>query len=670
MPTFLSRKYDIDEISNSELELLTRPSAGQQVEMFSRAPSSRKINVYQLAEDDSGGKDEHLRKLGHFAAGSCNPFSPSKLKIVLGKCWRICKLFTQVLKPNSNTKVLRLWNKLFVISCFIGLFLDPLFFLTISISPDYKCVVFHNRWVIAFTVLRSVTDFIFLLHMLLQFRLAIVLNTGEVVVNSKAIALNYLRGWFALDVITVLPLPQIVIMVLMNYFNPGDQANFFKNAVRWVVLLQMIPRCIRFFPLLAGQSRSGFVFETAWANFIVNIFIYLLASHVVGCSWYLFGLQRVNVCLRNACSTDNNSSLLCLPQYLDCGYKNTINSSDQSRVNWIANTSATNSCLVAQSATFPYGIYSPMGYQVVQEPSVVPKYIYSIFWGFLQLSTLAGNQVPSLYIWEVLFTMAIAGLGLLLFALLIGNIQNFLQSLFRRSQEMQMRRYDVESWMRRRGLPEEMRKRVTATERFKWAQTRGVEEKELLSGLQEDLQMEIKRFISLDLVKKVELLGVMDTVVLDAICARLEQRLYIAGSTVMTKDSPIKRMLFIVHGKMLSVGPNGDEQELSTGSYCGEELLVSYLAKLGLKPRGAWIKEMKGQCVMSSHNVKCLENVDVFSLEADDLESITKNFYKHMSKPRVQGVLRNGSAASRSWAAIRIQLAWRNRLAKTKGHES
>jgi hypothetical protein len=55
---------------------------------------------------------------------------------------------------------------------------------------------------------------------------------------------------------------------------------------------------------------------------------------------------------------------------------------------------------------------------------------------------------------------------------------------------------------------------------------------------------------------------------------------------------------------------------------------------------GAFIKEMKGQCVMSSHNVICLENVDVFSLEADDLESITKNFYKHMSKPRVQGVLR------------------------------
>ena len=49
-----------------------------------------------------------------------------------------------------------------------------------------------------------------------------------------------------------------------------------------------------------------------------------------------------------------------------------------------------------------------------------------------QISTLAGNQNPSYFVWEVLFTMAIIGLGLLLFALLIGNMQNFLQALGRR----------------------------------------------------------------------------------------------------------------------------------------------------------------------------------------------------------------------------------------------
>lgn len=129
---------------------------------------------------------------------------------------------------------------------------------------------------------------------------------------------------------------------------------------------------------------------------------------------------------------------------------------------------------------------------------------YFIFWCFTQqISTLAGNQVPSYFVWEVLFTMAIIGIGLLLFALLIGNMQNFLQALGRRSSkyfdctikiirfyttmcrfdflnmllcsmfvltkekllfvlcrrlELSLRRRDVEQWMRHRRLPENLRR--------------------------------------------------------------------------------------------------------------------------------------------------------------------------------------------------------------------
>ncbi|KAJ0904388.1 hypothetical protein HanPSC8_Chr07g0281581 [Helianthus annuus] len=87
-----------------------------------------------------------------------------------------------------------------------------------------------------------------------------------------------------------------------------------------------------------------------------------------------------------------------------------------------------------------------------------------------QISTLADNQTPSNFfffffferqsnfVWEVLFTMAIIGVGLLLFALLIGNIQNFLQGLGRRWLETSLRRRDVEQWMSHRHLPDELRK--------------------------------------------------------------------------------------------------------------------------------------------------------------------------------------------------------------------
>jgi murein endopeptidase len=77
----------------------------------------------------------------------------------------------------------------------------------------------------------------------------------------------------------------------------------------------------------------------------------------------------------------------------------------------------------------------------------------------------------------------------------------------------------------------------------------------------------------------------MDAVVLDAICARLQQQLYIKNSQIMTKDRPIKRMHFIVRGRMQIEGKDGVGPELSNGDYCGEELLIWYLEKMALKPR-------------------------------------------------------------------------------------
>lgn len=66
-------------------------------------------------------------------------------------------------------------------------------------------------------------------------------------------------------------------------------ANYAKNLLRTAVLVQYAPRLFRFLPLLIGQTPSGF--ESAWANFIINLLTFVLSGHVVGSCWYLFGLQ-------------------------------------------------------------------------------------------------------------------------------------------------------------------------------------------------------------------------------------------------------------------------------------------------------------------------------------------------------------------------------------------
>ncbi|KAK7822734.1 putative cyclic nucleotide-gated ion channel 20 [Quercus suber] len=246
---------------------------------------------------------------------------------------------------NPHTKVVQRWNKFFASSCLVAIFVDPLFF--------------------------------FLLYVL-KFRLAYVapesrvVGAGELVDHPKKIALNYIRGCFFIDLFAVLPLPQIIMLLVLP--NSLRGANHAKNLLRAAVLVQYTPRLYRFLPLLAGQSPSGFVFESAWANFIINLLTFMLSGHVVGSCWYLLGLQRVNQCLRLAC---HKSGLDACTRLIDCGdgknFKHFPNNSA-----WTDNDNAA-ACFTEDG--FPYGIYKA-AVNLTTEHSIVTRYIFSLFWGF------------------------------------------------------------------------------------------------------------------------------------------------------------------------------------------------------------------------------------------------------------------------------------------------
>lgn len=61
----------------------------------------------------------------------------------------------------------------------------------------------------------------------------------------------------------------------------------------------------------------------------------------------------------------------------------------------------------------------------------------------------------------------------------------------------------MEWWMRRRQLPSALRRRVSHFERQSWLTTGGVDEMELIKDLPEGLRRDIKRYLCLDLIKKV-----------------------------------------------------------------------------------------------------------------------------------------------------------------------
>lgn len=73
--------------------------------------------------------------------------------------------------------------------------------------------------------------------------------------------------------------------------------------------------------------------------------------------------------------------------------------------------------------------------------------------------------------------------------------------------------------------------------------------------------------------------------VLDAICERLYQKLYIDRSEIFREKKPVERMLFIVRGKLESIGDDGSVMPLKEGDFCGEELLSWYIDRTGVSSK-------------------------------------------------------------------------------------
>ncbi|XP_024524890.1 probable cyclic nucleotide-gated ion channel 20, chloroplastic isoform X1 [Selaginella moellendorffii] len=605
---------------------------------------------------------EEKRSVGSVAV----PGFLRKLWLVLREIWY--HLSRGVINP--HTKFVQRWNKFFVLSCLTSVFLDPLFFFLLAVKQYQKCIYIDQKASTVLLILRSITDTIYLMHILLQFRLAYVapsvhkierperrflsgrevsFATRDLVDNPRKIAWKYLTGWFLLDLLSTLPLPQIMIKLVVPRYMGAAGANYFKNVLRVTMLLQCVPRIIRVLPFLSGYTSIGFIFETAWANFVINILLYLLSGHVVGSCWYLFGLQRVNQCLHNACR--NATSSRCIGDFLDCG-NGTLQErliGNAVRSLWVNNENATQ-CFDSPSRVFTYGIYQP-AVLVTTHNNSFTRYIFSLVWGFQQISTLAGNQIPSLFIWEVVFVMTVIGLGLLLLTLLIGNMQSFLQSLGRRSLEMQLKRYEVEKWMTRRHLPPKLRRRVRQFERFHWAATTGVGEEELLEDLPEDLHRDIRRLLFTDLVQKVPLLRAMGEHSLDQIFQRLRQKLYIDGCEVARRGVHVHQMLIIVRGTLQSKNEDDSYAMLRGGDICGEELLTMSLFN------SRFSKQIRA---ISTRTVVCQGNVEAFSIGRQALEEVSRDF-KLLQDPQVQRAIRCESHFLRSWGAGKIQTLWRYR---------
>ncbi|XP_042003042.1 probable cyclic nucleotide-gated ion channel 5 [Salvia splendens] len=562
---------------------------------------------------------------------------------------------------DPQDKLLTLWNKLFVMSCILAVSVDPLFFFLPVFNKSEKCLDIDRKLAITATTLRTVVDAFYLIHMVLQFRTAYiapssrVFGRGELVIDHGKIAKRYLKCYFIIDFLAVLPLPQIVVWRFLQRSN-GSDVLATKQALFFIILLQYIPRFARIMPLTSELKRTSGVFaETAWAGAVSYLLLYMLASHIVGAFWYLLSVERNDTCWQKACKHRENN---CTTAFLYCGNQDMANYNIWSNISERVLSSA---CPVGEdNPPFDFGIFrQALASEIVSSKKFLSKYCYCLWWGLQNLSTLGQGLQTSTYPGESIFSIALAIFGLILFALLIGNMQTYLQSLTIRLEEMRVKRRDSEQWMHHRLLPPDLRERVRRYDQYKWLETRGVDEQSLVESLPKDLRRDIKRHLCLALVKRVPLFENMDERLLDAICERLKPCLYTESTYIVREGDPVDEMIFLIRGRLESVTTDGgrsgffNRSLLKEGDFCGEELLT-----WALDPKSG------SNLPSSTRTVRALTEVEAFALTADELKFVASQFRRLHSR-QVQHTFRFYSQQWRTWAACFIQAAWR-RYSKRK----
>ncbi|XP_074338802.1 putative cyclic nucleotide-gated ion channel 20, chloroplastic [Apium graveolens] len=411
------------------------------------------------------------------------------------------------------------------------------------------------------------------------------------------------------------------------------------NAHSWArrlfaSLCQYIPAVINPHARIVLKWNKILIFSCLFSGLLDSLFLFLLSAkqrhNCIAVNQTM--TKRLNHCLRNVCS-----QFWCF-KYLYCGQENgngRYKDDPASRKKWKDNTNAT-ACF--GPGNFNYGIYV-QAVSLTTGSNLPMRYIYSLFWGFQQISTLAGNQTPAFFVLEVLFTMLITAMGLVLFSLLIGNMQNFLQALGRRSLERFVRRLDIEQWMSNMKFPEELRRQVLRSEQYEWAATGGLNDIMLMENLAEDLKKNIRRH-RFKFVRESPIFSLMDDSILDAIMERLKRKTYLMGNKVFVCGGLIDKMVFIVNGKLESIGEDKNAVFLTEGDLCGEELITLCLEHIALHGVERKIT-VPAHKLVSKRMVRCLTDVQAYTVQASELEEVISLYSGLLIRnPHFQGAIR------------------------------
>ena len=204
--------------------------------------------------------------------------------------------------------------------------------------------------------------------------------------------------------------------------------------------------------------------------------------------------------------------------------------------------------------------------------SLSRKYIYSIYWSVLTLTTV-GDVPGPVTDWEYFFVILDFLAGVMIFATIVGMVSEIITDMNSHRTDFQSRLDGVKLYMRYRKVGKDLQLRVIKWFDYHWVNRHYLgDEQDILETLPDKLKAEIAIHVHFETLKQVQIFEECEAGLLEELVLKLKPQVFSPGDYICRKGDIGKEMYIIKHGCLEVVGDDGHTvlATLTDGCYFGE----------------------------------------------------------------------------------------------------
>ncbi|NXA19366.1 KCNH1 protein, partial [Ibidorhyncha struthersii] len=440
---------------------------------------------------------------------------------------------------------------------------------------------------VAWLVVDSIVDVIFLVDIVLNFHTTFVGPAGEVISDPKLIRMNYLKTWFVIDLLSCLPYDVI------NAFENVDEVSilvplpsinyYFMFGGRWrredrrgISSLFSSLKVVRLLRLGRVARKLDHYIEYGAAVLVLLVCVFGLAAHWLACIWYSIGDYEV---------IDEDT--------------NTIRTES-----WLYQ--------LGMSIGTPYRFNTSGFGKWEGGPSKDSVYISSLYFTMTSLTSVGFGNIAPTTDGEKIFAVAMMMIGSLLYATIFGNVTTIFQQMYANTNRYHEMLNSVRDFLKLYQVPKGLSERVMDYIVSTWSMSRGIDTEKVLQICPKDMRADICVHLNRKVFKEHPAFRLASDGCLRALAMEFQTVHCAPGDLIYHAGESVDSLCFVVSGSLEVIQDDEVVAILGKGDVFGDVF---------------WKESTLAQ---SCANVRALTYCDLHVIKRDALQKVLE-FYTAFS---------------------------------------